>query len=333
MVQGNMGLVASATKEERLSNNDVFVGVDVAKDRLDIGFWPEAAGLRFDNNEKGVAALIKRLNKLKPNLVVLEATGGFELSPAAALMAAGLAVAVVNPRQVRDFARATGRLAKTDAIDAQVLARFAEALRPEPQTLPDEATQELSALIARRRQISEMLTAETNRLKSARPLVRPTIEAHIDWLKQELSRLNKELSRLVKDSPGFKEKDQVLKSVPGVGPVFSSTLIADLPELGTLNRAKIAALAGVAPLNHDSGRIRGKRTCWGGRANVRCVLYMATLSATKHNSVIKDLYLRLLNAGKPKKVALVACMRKLLLILNAMLKTGTSWQPGFAACA
>ena len=261
-----------------------------------------------------------------PTLVVLEATGGMEYPLAAALAVAGRPVVVVNPRQVRDFARATGRLAKTDAIDARVLAHFAAAMHPQTRPLPDTQGQELKAILARRRQLIEMLTAERNRLQSARSkAVKANIQAHIAWLEKEMTHIDHDLGQSIRQSPVWQEKDDLLKSVPGVGPVLSTTLLADLPELGLLNRREIAALVGVAPFNRDSGHIRGQRAVWGGRAVVRSALYMSTLVATRYNPIIRDFYQHLLSAGKPKKLAVTACMRKLLAILNAMLKHKKPW--------
>jgi len=305
--------------------SNVYVGIDVAKERLDVAQRPSLEGWRVANDERGIAELVARLVQLKPALVVLEATGGMELPLVGALAAAGLPVVVINPRQAREFARATGRLAKTDAIDAQVLAQFAEAVRPQLRPLPDAAAQELSALMTRRRQLIEMLTAEKNRLRAAARAVRPDIQEHIHWLERRLADLDGDLSQTIRSSDIWREKDDLLQSAPGVGPVVSTTLLADLPELGALNRKEIAALVGVAPLNRDSGTLRGRRTVWGGRSKVRSALYMATLVATQRNPVIRTFYQRLLSAGKPKKVALTACMRKLLTILNAILRSRTPW--------
>ena len=305
--------------------SNVYVGIDVAKERLDVAQRPSLEGWRVANDERGIAELVARLVQLKPALVVLEATGGMELPLVGALAAAGLPVVVINPRQAREFAKATGRLAKTDAIDAQVLAHFAEAVRPQLRPLPDAAAQELSALMTRRRQLIEMLTAEKNRLRAAARAVRPDIQEHIHWLERRLADLDGDLSQTIRSSDIWREKDDLLQSAPGVGPVVSTTLLADLPELGALNRKEIAALVGVAPLNRDSGTLRGRRTVWGGRSKVRSALYMATLVATQRNPVIRIFYQRLLSAGKPKKVALTACMRKLLTILNAMIRSRTPW--------
>ncbi len=258
-------------------------------------------------------------------MVLLEATGGLELPLVAALAAAALPVVVVNPRQVRDFARATGTLAKTDTLDAGALAHFADAVRPEVRPLKDAETQVLNSLTARRHQVMTMLVSEKNRLGTAIGAVSPRIEAHIAWLEQELSDLDKGLRQTLRRSPVWREKDDLLRTVPGVGEQISLTLLANLPELGTLNRRQIAALVGVAPYNRDSGTLRGKRAVWGGRSRVRAVLYMGALVASRHNPAIRDFYQRLLAAGKPKKVALVASMRKLLVILNGMLKHGSPW--------
>jgi len=302
-----------------------YVGVDVAKDWLDVAQRPEGAPWRVSNDEIRIAALVERLVQLRPALVVLEATGGMEMPVVGALVVAQLPTAVVNPRQVREFARATGRLAKTDAIDAQVLAQFGEAVRPELRPFPDAATQELSALLTRRRQLVGMLTAEKNRLRTAAKAVRADVQEHIRWLERRLSDLDGQLAQSIRSSPSWRERDNLLKSTPGVGPVLSVTLLADLPELGTLGRKEIAALVGVAPLNWDSGHLRGKRRVWGGRSRVRAALYMAALVAARRNPVLRAFYQRLVEAGKPKKVALTACMHKLLTILNAMIRHRTPW--------
>ena len=303
----------------------IFVGIDVAKDRLDLAWRPTGERWTAPNTERGIRAICRRLRTPGPTLIVLEATGGLELPLTGALAAAGLPVVVVNPRQIRDFAKATGRLAKTDALDAAVLAQFAEAVRPEPRPLPDAATQALSALLLRRRQLIGMRTAEQNRLGSAPAPMRKGIRAHLTWLAGRLADLDEELARTIRESPLWREKDDLLQSTPGVGPVLARTLLASLPELGTLTRQQIAALVGVAPLNRDSGRFRGSRRVWGGRAHVRAALYMGTLVATRFNPVIRLFYQRLCAAGKAKKVALTACMRKLLTMLNAMLKHQTPW--------
>lgn len=309
-----------------MKEKEVFVGIDVSKSTLDVAASLQKEIRSFSNDDSGVRQITAYLKRVSPKIVVMEATGGLEVLLSGALDEAGLPVVVVNPRYVRDFARAKGRLAKTDAIDARVMADFAEAVRPEPRPMSDAQSKEIKAIMARRRQIVQMMTAEKNRLNTASKSVKPRIKAHISWLAQELAEVNKELNRLVRQSPIWREKDELLRSTPGVGPVLSITLMAGLPELGDLNRKQIAALVGVAPLNRDSGKMRGKRNIWGGRSNVRTALYMPTLAAIRHNPVIKAFYLRLRAAGKEKKVAITACMRKLLTILNAMIKHNTPWQ-------
>ena len=313
-------------KEDKvLEDVAVFIGIDVSKARLDICVRPLASRESFANDEVGIRTLVKGLRELQPALIVLEATGGVERRVVRALASEELPVVVVNPRQVRDFAKATGQLAKTDRIDAEVLARFGEAVRPELRPLPDVCSQELRALVARRRQITEMIVAESNRLSGASKRVRKRIDAHIRWLEAELARADKDLDQNIAQSPIWREKEDLLKSVPGIGPVISRTLLAELPELGQFNRKQIAALVGVAPLNWDSGIFRGRRAIWGGRSTVRAALYMAALVASRRNSTIQDFYRRLRNTGKAPMVALVACMRKLLTILNAMIKHKTHW--------
>ena len=306
------------------------VGIDVAKATLEVWVEPDGAGWTAPNDPVGIGELVARLRGRPVGRIVLEATGGYEYAAAAALSLAGLAVAVVNPRQVRDFARATGRLAKTDRIDAQVLARFGAAVRPEPRALPSAAVQELDATVTRRRQVLEMLQAERNRHPLARGKVARQIQQHITWLERQLASLDDELKRLVEASPVWRAKENLLRSVPGIGPVTTVTLLAELPELGTLSRHQIAALVGVAPFARDSGTLRGKRAIWGGRTSVRCVLYMATLSAVRWNPPLAATYRRLLDAGKLPKVALIACERKLLVLLNAIVAHGTPWEPDFA---
>ena len=313
-----------------MNTQELFVGIDVAKDRLEIAPLPVGASWAVANEERGITRLVSRLQELSPVLIVLEATGGFQNLLVSALGAAGLPVAVVNPSQVRHFAKATGQLAKTDRLDAQVLARFAQMVRPEPRPLPDAQQQTLADLLARRRQVVEMLVAEKNRLLSARQMVRPKIQAHLEWLSLALQQLDRELEQFIHQSPLWREKEDLLQSFKGIGPVISLTLLADLPELGTLNRKQIAALVGVAPLNRDSGRWRGPRCVWGGRAAVRAALYMAALTAIRCNRVIRAFYQRLLEAGKPKKVALVACMHKVLTILNAMIRDAKPWREAYS---
>ena len=303
-----------------------FVGIDVSKAQLDVAVRSTGKRWTLPYDQTGIEGLIiPQIVDLEPALVLLEATGGLELPLVAALAAAALPVVVVNPRQVRDFAKATGTLAKTDTLDAGVLAHFADAVRPEVRPLKDAETQVLNSLTARRHQVMTMLVSEKNRLGTAIGAVSPRIEAHIAWLEQELSDLDKGLRQTLRRSPVWREKDDLLRTVPGVGEQISLTLLANLPELGTLNRRQIAALVGVAPYNRDSGALRGKRAVWGGRSRVRAVLYMGALVASRHNPAIGDFYQRLLAAGKPKKVALVASMRKLLVILNGMLKHGSPW--------
>jgi transposase len=313
-------------KEDRiLEGGPIFIGIDVSKARLDFAVRPSGESESVSNDEVGIKKLVNRFGEIHPALIVLEATGGIERDVTRALVSAELGVVVVNPRQVRDFAKATGQLAKTDTIDAMVLARFAEAVRPAVRPLPDESLWELRALISRRRQLTEMIVAERNRLTAASKSVRKRIEAHIRWLETELGRADKDLDQSIRQSPICKENEDLLRSVPGIGPVVSRTLLAELPELGQLNRKQIAALVGIAPLNRDSGTLRGRRTIWGGRATVRAALYMAALVASRRNAVIRAFYKRLRDAGKAPKVALVACMRKLLTILNAMIKHRTCW--------
>jgi transposase len=306
---------------------DVVVGIDVAKAGLDVMVRPSGEARQLANAAAGIAELVGWLQMLSPQLIVVEATGGYEAPLVAELLIATLPVAVVNPRQVRDFARATGRLAKTDRLDAQVLAHFGQAVRPTPRPLPDEDAQALAALLERRRQVVAMRTAEENRLGAARvAAVRTRIQAHLAWLDTDLQEIDDDLHRRLRASPLWREQDERLQRVPGIGPIVSLTLLADLPELGRLAHGQIAALVGVAPLNRDSGTLRGRRAVWGGRRAVRTALYMGTLRATRCNPVIRRFYERLLAAGKAKKVALVACMHKLLIILNAMLRHHTSWQ-------
>jgi transposase len=304
-----------------------FVGLDIAKAHIDVSIRPTGDRWQADQTEDGIGALVERLVALTPALVVVESTGGYETAVVTALVMAHVPVAVVNPRQVRDFAKAIGRLAKTDTIDAAVLALFAERIRPEVRPLPDEAHQELVALVTRRRQLVDMLTAERNRLATARRSVRASVQQHVRWLERRIHDADTDLTTAIRHSPLWRATDDLLRSVPGIGPITSSLLIALLPELGALSRREIASLVGVAPLNRDSGQQRGPRVVWGGRASVRAPLYMATLVATRHNPVIRAFYQRLRNAGKPPLVALVAAMRKLLTILNAMVRHHQSWQP------
>jgi transposase len=300
-----------------------FVGIDVAKAQLDVAIGPNGERFALANDERGISALLKRLEPA--DLVIIEATGGLEVPVASALATAGIGVAVVNPRQVRDFARATGQLAKTDALDAQVLVRFGEAVKPQVRALPDAQAQALEALVSRRRQLVKMLTAEKNRRANSPKVIHKSIDEHIRWLEKRLAGFDDELAALVRATPIWRERDELLRSVPGVGKVLATTLLAHLPELGALNRKQIAALAGLAPFNRDSGKLRGSRCIWGGRAQVRRVLYMAVVSGVRSNPVIKNFYAQLRARGKYPKSALTACMRKLLVILNAMLHNKTHW--------
>ena len=310
---------------------ELFVGIDVSKEQLDVavrGSVTRSWSVKY--NDAGVEALVSALRELTPALVVLEATGGQETNVVAALATAAMPLAVVNPRQVRDFAKATGELAKTDTIDARILALFAERIRPEVRALRDDETRELDALMARRRQLVDMRVGERNRLYQAAPVVRSSVAEHIAWLDARIDEVDAELQKRIQASSVWREKDRLLQSTPGIGPTASMSLLAGVPELGKLNRQKVSKLVGIAPLNCDSGKFRGKRKIWGGRADVRSVLYMATLSATRHNPVICEFYHRLLSRGKLKKVALVACMRKLLTILNRMLQDGVMWNPALS---
>lgn len=305
-----------------------FVGLDVAKDRLDVHVRPTGASVAVAYDEAGLRELLARLRALRPTLIVLEATGGYEVAVAAALAHAGLPVAVVNPRQIRDFARATGQLAKTDALDAQVIARFAETVQPAARPLATEEAQALGELVARRRQLVDMLGAEQNRRRQAHDQgLQKRITAHVSWLSRALEELEEDITRLIRASPVWREKENLLTSVPGIGDVTAHSLIAELPELGQLSRRRIAALVGLAPLNRDSGHWRGRRMIGGGRPVVRRALFMATLVAIRYNPTIGAMYRRLTGAGRPKKVAVIAAMRKLVTILNAMLRDERSWQP------
>lgn len=303
----------------------VFVGIDVCKPRLDVAFRPRGDVMSVSNDETGIAELTRQLRKIDPELIVLEATGGLQAPLVAALSMAGLPVVVVNPRQVRDFAKATGKLAKTDALDAAILAHFGEAVRPAVHPLKDEQSRALEEMLTRRRQLVDMLVAEKNRLSSSRGKAAKDIQAHIGWLQKRLHRVDDDLRTQIRNTPLWRERDDLLRSIPGVGEVLSTSLLAHLPELGVLDRKQIAALVGVAPLNCDSGSFRGRRKIWGGRADVRKCLFMGTLAAVRVNPVIRAFWLRLRAAGKPGKVALVACMRRLLTILNSIARTRIAW--------
>jgi transposase len=322
-------MMQGRAKKERkpVTKEAVYVGVDVAKDTLDVAVSNSRETRQFANDHEGIARSVQYIASLQPTGIILEATGNLEIPLAAALQAECLPVVIINPRQVRDFARATGALAKTDVIDARVLALFGLRIKPEMRPLPDKQAREMTSLLTRRRQLMEMLIAERNRLSRADEDVQPNIKDHIKWLRKALSDINTDLEHRIRSSPSWCEKDNLLRSVPGIGKVVSTTLLIELPELGQLNRRKVAALVGVAPLNRDSGTLRGKRTVWGGRATLRAALYMAALVATKCNPIIAAFYRRLLDAGKVKKVALVACMRKLLTMVNAMMRASTVWNP------
>jgi transposase len=308
-------------------SEDLFVGIDVSKRQLDLAVWGQKEVWSHGNDEAGILEIVERLTTMAPNRVVLEASGGWEMILAAELAFAELPVVVVNPTRVRNFARATGQWAKTDKLDAMMIARFAQAIRPEVRPLRTEQEVYLAALVTRRRQVTGIVTAEKNRRNTSHGPISQRLEKHIAWLEEDLKSLQEEISRFIKLNQAWQEKEALLRSVPGVGPVTSFTLLADLPELGTLNRQKIAALVGVAPFNRDSGPRRGKRRIFGGRAGVRGVLYMAALVGSKNNPVIKSFYERLLAKGKEKKVAIVACMRKLLVILNAIVRDRQPWNP------
>ena len=303
-----------------------YAGIDISKDYLDIAILPARETNRYPNDEKGIEELVSSLKHLPLEGIVIEPTGGYEAPIAAALSSEKLPVSIVNARQIRDYAKATGKLAKTDRIDALIMAEFAERIKPSLRPLKSEETEEFKAIINRQRQLKDMITAELNRKTMAPKPLKANIQAHIDWMKKELNDLDKDLKQRIETSPVWKVKDNLLQSIPGVGIILSTTVLGHLPELGNLNRRQIAALVGVAPFNRDSGYMKGNRSIWGGRATVRKVLYMATLVSTRFNPVIKEFYVSLVGRGKAKKVAIVACMRRLLTIMNAILKSGRVWQ-------
>lgn len=307
-----------------------YAGIDISKDYLDVAVLPSKEVRRYPNDHEGTYKLVPWLKKLPVEIVVMEPTGGYEALAAAALSSKKVPIAIVNARQIRQYAKATGKLAKTDSIDALVMAEFAQAVKPEARQLPDQETKEIREMVSRRRQLIEMITAEKNRLEMTSESITVGINEHINWLKKEVEDIDKNLRKRIEESPVWHAKDDLLQSIPGVGKVLSSTILGELPELGRLNRKQIAALVGVAPYNCDSGQMRGKRTIWGGRALIRKVLYMATLASITHNPVIKNLYKRLVEKGKVKKVAIVACMRKLLVIMNAIMRTEKPWQYSFS---
>jgi transposase len=308
-----------------MSEEKIFIGIDISKDKLDVDVRPEGELMTFANTEDGIFLMTDFIKSKKPELIVLEATGGLEMASLRSLVSAKLPAVCVNPRQVRDFAKAMGILAKTDKIDAHVIARFADSVRPEIRPLKTEETEMLDALNTRRCQLVGMLTAEKNRLAIAPKWTKNDIQSSIKGLEKQLTKINRDLENLIRKSPHWQRMDKILQSVPGVGPIMSMTILADLPEIGTLNRRQIASLVGVAPMNRDSGKYKGKRTIWGGRARIRSVLYMCVISGIRHNPRIKGFYKRLRNAGKKNKVAITACMRKLMIMLNTMVKNGTCW--------
>lgn len=308
-----------------MKTKPVFVGIDISKDRLDTFIRPEGTFFSEPYTDRGIGSLVERLAELQPEVVLLEATGGYETQIVAALAHAGLPVVLMNPRQVRDFAKATGRLAKTDSLDAKVLAHFAEAIHPEPRLLPDEEQRELGALMSRHCQLVEMIVMEKNRGHTTTKTVKAHIEAHLSWLDAELEIVDKHLDEFIKTNPSLKRRVEIVKSVPGVGPALSKALVSYLPELGRISHKQIAALVGVAPFNSDSGTYKGKRIVWGGRKQIRNILYMGALVGIRYNSTIRAFYQRLVAAGKLKKIAITACMRKLLVILNAMVRSDTLW--------
>jgi len=304
-----------------------FIGIDVGKEKLDVAIWGDNNSWQTDNNEEGIEQLLKWAESKSNSFVVVEATGGLEMKAVTAMMLAGIPVSVANPTRVRAYAKAIGQLAKTDAIDAQMIAQYAAVIQPEPQRVKDEQELTLSALVTRRKQLVEIRTGEKSRLSTAPIRIKEYILDHLDWLKKEIAAIDEEIQQMIFSHPDWKEKSKRLITVPGVGFVTAATLLADLLELGTVNRQKIAALAGLAPYNRDSGRKSGRRRIFGGRSSIRRVLYMAALSGTINNPVISSFYKRLVDKGKPKKVALTACMRKLLTILNAMVRDEVDWAP------
>ena len=303
-----------------------WIGIDVCQKNLDVYIRPSSQLFQVTNDEVGINRLVQTFKKIQPELIVLEATGGMEINAAVKLTQAGLAVAVINPRQARDFAKATGQLAKTDAIDAKVLAHFADAIRPEVRQISDESSRQLEDLVQRRRQISDMITAEKNRRRGKTNSVKANIDQHVEWLEQQLQEIESQIKSQIALNEDWKQKMDLLTSVPGIGEVVAVTLISSLPELGTISHKSISYLVGLAPLNRDSGKFKGKRRIWGGRAKIRCVLYMAALVAGRFNPAIKAFYERLIKKGKLKKVALTACMHKLLILLNAMMNKNQSWR-------
>lgn len=305
---------------------ELFVGIDVSKEHLDVAVESDPKIKQFSNDQQGVDALVKHMKSLAPALIVIEATGGFETMAASSLYEAGLPPVIVNPRQIRDFAKSVGILAKTDAIDARVICRFGRAVKPEPRPVKDHDSAELTAQVTRRRQIVKMLVAEQNRLKMASKRNKKDIQAHIKWLKKRLKLIDGHIRKQIEKSPVWRYNDDILQSMPGIGPSTSAKLLSGIPELGEINQKAVAMLIGLAPLNRDSGKFKGCRRIWGGRSHVRAGMYMATLTAIRCNPIIRDFYQRLTGSGKPHKVALTACMRKLLITANAMVRDQTKWQ-------
>jgi transposase len=309
------------------TSEEVFIGIDISKAQMDVAIWGQEETWEFCNDIAGRQELVEKAQELKPSLIVIEASGGIEQRIVAELYLERLPIAIVNPTRVRNFARSTGQLAKTDKLDARLIAQFGQAVRPQVRPLRTAEQEHLNALVTRRRQVVQILTAEKNRRSTTYSTLSKRLQRHIDWLASELKALDLEIEQYIQESPSWRKNAALLRSVPGIGPVTASTLLAELPELGTRNRQQIAALVGVAPLNKDSGKMRGKRRVFGGRAPVRRALYMATLVATQFNPVIRTFYEHLLAQGKEKKVALTACMRKLLVILNSMIRYQQSWRP------
>lgn len=309
------------------TKKEIFIGIDISKTQMDVAVWDNEETWEFENEAAGWQEMVEIAKELKPSLIVVEASGGIEQRVVAELYLEELPIAIVNPTRVRNFARSTGQLAKTDKLDARLIAHFAQAVRPKVRPLRTAEQEHLNALVTRRRQVVQILTAEKNRRSTTHSTLRKRLQQHIEWLNAELEGLDEEIEQYIKESPSWRKNAALLRSVPGVGPVTASTLLAALPELGTRNRQQIAALVGVAPLNKDSGKMRGKRRVFGGRAPVRRALYMATLVATRVNPVIRSFYEHLLAQGKEKKVALTACMRKLLVILNSMIRNQQTWSP------
>lgn len=325
-----LGTKARINKEGSLKTMGAnFVGIDISKDHLDVAVVPKGTQFSLNYDEEGLRDLLQRMRELSPQLILFEATGGYENQLYAALLDAGLNALRINPRQVRDFARSIGKLAKTDRIDARVLADYALKIKPELRKLPDKEQRDLSSLVTRRRQLIDMIVMEKNRLQNSSGAVRSSLRTHIDWLKEQLSLIDKDIDKFIQSNPELEERGKILRSMTGIGRVVCGSILAYVPEMGQLSDKKISALLGVAPLNRDSGRLRGRRTVWGGRGHVRSMLYMAALSATRRNPVISAFYQRLIEAGKPKKLALVACMRKILVILNAMLRSNTPFTATF----